>query len=370
MQIDRYNYEEFFLLYVDNELSTEERKMVEEFVALHSDLEEEFVMLQQSKLIPDEDISFDGKELLFRSADIHPDRTDLLISYLDNELNEPEKGAFEQELQQDTELQKEFALFRMTRMEPDTSIVFPDKNLLYREEKQPARVIAFNWRRLAVAAVLLLLAGATTVMLLTSPEGTEADPGQNGFARNDNPAMVTPKDKSTGIDNSAASAAIAAASQPEEGQEGTTNAKKKETTTSSSLLADNSTRQLLTRQSKNGSRDTKEAGSFHKTASLTDPNTTGNETTITTDTYTKPVINEAKTIDLAHADNNPSSLSINTSPVTPVTPTALNRVEDDGNNKSRGLFRKVTRVFERATNIDPANDDNKILIGSFAVSLK
>ena len=49
MQINRHNYEEYFILYMDNELGSTERRMVEDFVKLHPDLQEELDMLLQSR---------------------------------------------------------------------------------------------------------------------------------------------------------------------------------------------------------------------------------------------------------------------------------------------------------------------------------
>jgi len=45
----------------------------------------------------------------------------------------------------------------------------------------------------------------------------------------------------------------------------------------------------------------------------------------------------------------------------------LNQSEKKG--KLRGFFRKVTRTFEKRTNIDPADDD-KLLVGGLAFKLK
>jgi hypothetical protein len=66
MNINRHNYETFFLLYIDHELSVVERKAVDEFVQANPDLEEELVMLQQS-ILPTDRIVFEDKgSLLFR----------------------------------------------------------------------------------------------------------------------------------------------------------------------------------------------------------------------------------------------------------------------------------------------------------------
>jgi hypothetical protein len=64
MNIDRHNYERF-LLYIDSELSVDQKKRVD-VLQENPDLEEELVMLQQSRLIPDNSIVFDRKHLLMK----------------------------------------------------------------------------------------------------------------------------------------------------------------------------------------------------------------------------------------------------------------------------------------------------------------
>jgi len=65
MTVNRNNYEEYFLLYIDRELNGNERKMVEEFVRRHPDLEKELTALKQTVAVPPE-IVFEHKEILLR----------------------------------------------------------------------------------------------------------------------------------------------------------------------------------------------------------------------------------------------------------------------------------------------------------------
>jgi hypothetical protein len=45
--------------------------------------------------------------------------------------------------------------------------------------------------------------------------------------------------------------------------------------------------------------------------------------------------------------------------------------QDDGKkNKLRGFFRKVTRTFEKRTNIDATDDDDRLLVAGLAIKLK
>ena len=64
--INRNNYEEFFLLYVDGELDAAQQHTVENFVQQNPDLAVELEMLLHTKLTP-ESISFDNKEGLLRT---------------------------------------------------------------------------------------------------------------------------------------------------------------------------------------------------------------------------------------------------------------------------------------------------------------
>ncbi|MGN6617104.1 MAG: anti-sigma factor family protein [Ilyomonas sp.] len=160
MNINRHNYEEFFLLYTDNELSAEQQREVELFVQQHPDLAEEFEMLQQTKLLPDEHIVFSNKDALLNIA-----RTNINLSNyeeyfllkLDNELSKDELGKVDKFLAQHPLLQKQFQLLQQTKL-PLELIEFPDKKSLYRTEEKERRVVAFRFTKFAVAAAMLGIA--------------------------------------------------------------------------------------------------------------------------------------------------------------------------------------------------------------------
>src|SRR5450432_3216344 len=65
MEINRNNYETFFLLYLDGELNGTERTGVESFLREHADLQKEFSLLQHTIQRPSDTI-FEPKELLYR----------------------------------------------------------------------------------------------------------------------------------------------------------------------------------------------------------------------------------------------------------------------------------------------------------------
>lgn len=60
------NYEEYFILYADNELDAAERKNVEEFIRMNPVYQQEFALFQQAHVSPDATIEFENKEILFK----------------------------------------------------------------------------------------------------------------------------------------------------------------------------------------------------------------------------------------------------------------------------------------------------------------
>src|SRR6266487_4912789 len=165
--INRHNYEEIFLMYVDNELTNQQRAEVELFVQQNPDLEKEFEMLKQTKLTADEEIMFAHKtDLLKIKGSIGTENyEEFFLLYIDNELNENGKDAVEKFVLQQPKLQDEFILLKQTVL-PQEKIVFPHKKTLYRREER--RVVPFNWKKMAVAAAFI---GIAALVWRIAPHG-------------------------------------------------------------------------------------------------------------------------------------------------------------------------------------------------------
>jgi hypothetical protein len=150
--ITRDNYEEYFLLYIDNELSVADREAVERFVAHHPDLQQDWKALLHCRLLPDEQLVFPDKELLYAAG-----------------VEEVEDS--------------------LPRFSPDLSIVFPDKASLYKQEEDK-RIVWLPWLRVGVAAAI---AGIVALLVLLSGRHTPAPSAAQPIAKNNkNVPFVTP----------------------------------------------------------------------------------------------------------------------------------------------------------------------------------
>lgn len=161
------NYEEFFLLYIDNELPIAGRQAVERFVAEHPDLREEWEALLQCRVIPDRHLSFPGRDALQRPEIAGAEGPDFagaegpdFLSYIDGELDEKDRLALEEFVRQHPRCLPELDTWRNTISQPDPAIVCPDKESLYKKERRP---LLLPWIRIAAAAAII---GIVSLLLL------------------------------------------------------------------------------------------------------------------------------------------------------------------------------------------------------------
>lgn len=376
MKISRHNYEEFFLLYVDNELSSEDRRMVEDFVQLHPDLNEELELLSQFKFTPDDDIVFDNKEELLKVNGETPvslnNYEESLLSYIDNELTEQQRIAVERLVNTNPAAKKELELLQQTKLQPET-IVFPNKESLYRKEEK-VRSLPVRWWR-AAAAILILALGLTAVLVMNnksiddvpvaknpgtpkvSPVENKVDqPVQEAMADNNNSIAPANQQASAGKDDKQ-SAAPAYAQQNNEREKENKQAQKVISPANTPLpvqkeevlIANNNNK--LTNNLPTPENNPYVNGENPVVAKVNTPN----EKT------------EIKNIPAVTNQPAPPSNIIQAT----YTNNGEELVQNDGKkNKLRGLFRKAARTFEKRTDIDPTDDDNRLLVGGFAIKLK
>jgi len=394
MKLDRNNYEEFFLLYVDNELTTEQKKSVEQFVQENADLAMELELLQQTVLPTDNKIVFEGKQSLLKteggSLINMSNYEEYLISYIDDELNPAERNEFELFSMAHPQVKEELNIYLQTKLEPEEEIVFANKEILYRREEK-VRVISMQWRRVAVAAAVLLIAGVGTIAILNKkdiPSVTGDVASAKTAEKKTNNATATTTDSNTATQRQQQAEVpvpeetnnnnIAVA--PNEGIKTKTAVDKKDI--SPAAKQQNNELQQVRIDDNNIAKTDVPA------TKQVIPNPANNSITQGIEKSVAPPVRND--IDLkntiAAADKKAVKENTNKSAVTnnPEFPSDNKEVvdqekfddiyasnNDSKNRKLRGFFRKATRVFEKRTNIS-ATDDNeeRVMIGALAVKLK
>jgi len=163
MSINRYNYETYFLLYIDRELSADEMTAVEDFVQEHADLAEELRLLQETAFKPADGEAYPNKQQLLKQDGQQllnqKNYEEYFILYHDNELNEQERKAVESFVQEHPELARTFEILQQVKLYPENT-VFANKEQLYRhEEEKTVRKILPRWIGYAAAAMIMLIAG-------------------------------------------------------------------------------------------------------------------------------------------------------------------------------------------------------------------
>jgi hypothetical protein len=386
MNINRHNYEEFFILYLDNELSAADSREVELFAQQNSDLQEELDLLLQSKLPVDDSIVFTEKETLLKSgADTLINTLNYeqwLVRYTDNELTEKEKQAVEDFLIANPSLQQELRLLQQTKSYPDTTIVFPDKQSLYRKEEK-VKVIGLPWRRIAIAAAILFAVSVTSFIIFTQQE--KAD---NGLATTPDkiktiiPGSDTPVTPPT---------AITPAEQLATTTDNTTDNNKRiispeitnpiaNTKSVTPIVKDKKIKvsnSLLNLQSAVGPENTIAVKKDNNLPTPRfNPNVVNNTTTPSTNVIAKADVPVNSTLTNQQANKITTTVTpaqadalYTTNTLTETDADLINANQSGKKNKLRGFFRKVTRTFEKTTNIKATDEEDRLLLGGLAIKL-
>jgi len=156
MEINRNNYEEYFLLYADNELSPTEKKVVEIFLQENIDLKEEFLMIKMTINSPEKEVKLIDKSFLSKKEPSFINENnyqEIFVLYFDNELSPLQKTEVENFVTENPKYKTEFELIGTAKLLSDNSIVYSDKKQLYRKE-EPGKVIPLFLRAMVAAAFI------------------------------------------------------------------------------------------------------------------------------------------------------------------------------------------------------------------------
>jgi hypothetical protein len=376
MNIDRHNYEEYFILYMDNELSADGRRKVEEFAERNPDLKDELDTLMHFKLVPDTSVVFEDKSQLIKQDVDSPvnlaNYEEWLVMYVDDELNLEEKAGVEYFISTHPEVQRELAALTQTKLQPEL-VLFPDKKVLYRTEER-VRKMPVRWWRIAAAVVLFIVAGAITVVsinnkrngdgakeLAKTPVNVEKinteTPVTNQAKENNEVTDATAKNNES-IVLPVSNKAVSPDKTIKASKEGIVKSKPVEK--KKSVVVDE---MIKTQQQVIAGNNNKLNGSNNLPKPLNNPNIEKLSTDIASNIASNKLQQDVK-------DNN--IVTTNPTETSDIKYASNAELDQPGGKKGklRGLLRKVTRTFEKTTNIDATDDQDRVLIGGLALKLK
>ncbi len=155
MDINRHNYEAFFIDYYDGSLSATERQALKLFLSENPDLKEEFEQFD-SVSVPRHEITFSGKQQLKKQELVETDGIDeenyeqYFIAFYEGDLDDEKQEALMLFLDTNPQLRKEFELHSSLVLIPDT-IAYTGK-----EELKKKVTIGYYWYAATAAAIILI----------------------------------------------------------------------------------------------------------------------------------------------------------------------------------------------------------------------
>lgn len=151
MSINKNNIQEYFNKYLAGILDKNETKELLQYIEQHIDeidIEQLNITNNLFSFSSIDKIKFNDKKILYKPHEYQ------FIEYIENLMPDDVKKTFEQKIFSDPLLEKELKLFQYTKIKPDTSIIYPDKNKL---KKKKRRLLTFKYTAAACFVIFLLL---------------------------------------------------------------------------------------------------------------------------------------------------------------------------------------------------------------------
>jgi hypothetical protein len=358
INIDRNNYEEYFLLYIDGELSCEQADAVENFAKLHSDLQEELTILLNTKLYA-EPVVLESKQQLFSHNMKMDSIENSLLLYIDNELPAVERKTIEQQLNADSALKLQYEVLQKTKLDAADELIYPYKAELYHAIPKAIRPVF--WLRIAAAIILILSIG----ILWWTNTYNKVEPV---IALKENPAVIEPpanvEDIPTDVENYKTSSPVVGSLAIVD------NAKKKRSEKNEvieKIPVNNVAKKKTIKASKPSLillEHNKEIIAINK---IEEPGIDKKISSIEAITRPQQNLNGQPVTTEAIAAYTTIEAPANKSMANFAAATTGN--EKDKKGSVRGFLRKASRFIERRTGINPVNEDDELLIGAIAIKL-
>ena len=341
------NYEEFFILYMDGELSKEQMAEVDKFVNTHPHLKIELQILLSTKL-PPEEMSI-NKEELFSSSMNKAYEEEQLLSFMDNELTPEERTELNKKISQNTQLQINYSTLLKAKLDPSENINYPYKKELYRKTNRRIAYVPF----LRIAAVIIVI--AIGLIIFENRSAVKRDDSTAGIKKNNTPNVPAQPTTKKGIPNITAPVKDLPVTT-------TTSVKQNITNKSSNTLSKIQKKDLQKLIPAVNNQPVKDDIALRPSLEISEKNispSTNVSFVPLNETINHPgvtsALNQRTTINTASAtDQNPE----------------IKMVADNNHKGSlKSFLRKAARVIEKKTGIDPANENEELLIGAVAVKL-
>lgn len=350
------NYEEYFLLYMDEELNAQEKAAVDAFLTFHPELRSELDLLMGTKLEP-EFLSFGAKEELLAANMGQQVIDENLLLHVDGELDEAARKATEQKLQADDTYRTQYQMLLRTKSDPAEIIPYPNKEELYRRSVYRMRT-GFVMR---VAAAVLLV--ASLGVLYYSQQDAVPGMQDKGMAKTNTTKPAAPRaTQPAAINTEPTTDAIAKTVQPDQ-QAGT---KEKEIVATAAPASNALAYQKPVRVAPKFKEEV--APAAKATPPAPEDQLVAYQSISREPVVDMPLVRAGKK-ELQPAVTSPDLETYNTSNAGAEFTFATN-TEEKGRGNLKSLLRKATRMVERRTGINATNEDDELLIGVVAVKLR
>lgn len=172
MKINRNNYEEYVIDYLDGRLNPVQTAELMYFFSQNPDLELEFNAFENYRL-PESKLKFGNIEDLKKEYSDFQAVTDsnfdeFCVAEIEGDLDKKSRSRLYEYLKKNPGKKRDFELYQKTILEPDESLVFPDLNKLKKHKIIP--FVSLRSRYYQGIAAAIILAVILTVIFRRNPE--------------------------------------------------------------------------------------------------------------------------------------------------------------------------------------------------------